>query len=360
MAEIKLLQITPHEIKVTFSYEPSLVNLIRSIPSRKWYNDKKFWTIPCAPEALNQFLATFSGHKIEIDNELKKLQSQYEHLPSSDSRKGLKDRRSIPRTPATDRRHADLINYLVRQLRIRKYSPKTIKLYKNILLDFADYTKRPLSQVCRENIDLYLSYNAEAKNVSASRMNQIISALKFLYGELFGEHLVIKNIKRPRNDRKLPSILNHEDIVIIFNHVYNLKHKLALQIMYSSGLRVSEAVRLKVRDIDMKNMTVFVRGCKGRKDRVSILSAKLAEPLNKTMINKQTESYLFDGEMCGKHLSERAVQHVFQNALAISRIKKHASCHSLRHSFATHLLESGVDIRYIQELLGHYSDLYAC
>ncbi len=355
MTEIRLLQITPNEIKVTFQYEPSLVNLIRSIPGRKWYNVQKFWTIPCSPESLNQFLATFSGHKIEMDNELEKLQSQYSPPPYSDSRKGLKDRRISPRTPATDRRHDDFVNYLVRQLRIRKYSPKTIKLYRSILRDFANYTKHPLSQVSRDNIDNYLYYNAETKNVSATRINQIISALKFLYGELFGEHLVIEHMKRPRNDRKLPSILNHEDIIKIFDQVYNLKHKMVLQIMYSSGLRVSEVARLKVQDIDLTNLTVFVRGGKGRKDRTTIFSEKLIELLQKIVQNKEAGDYLFDSNEYHTHLNPRTIQRIFQEALLKSGIKKHATCHTLRHSFATHLLEAGVDLRYIQDFLGHYN-----
>ena len=288
-----------------------------------------------------------------MDDEIKKLQAQ--PIPNSDGRGGLKDRRIVPRTPATDRRQADLVNYLVRQLRIRKYSPKTIKLYRNILRDFADYTKQPLHQLSQGTIDDYLYYNAKTKDVSASRMNQIISALKFLYNELFGEPLAVDNIKRPRNDRKLPNILNHEDIIKIFDSVYNLKHKLVLQLMYSSGLRVSEAARLKIQDFDLTNLTLFVRSGKGRKDRATILSEKLLPVLQKLIQNKNAGSYLFDSSDTDRHLNPRTIQRIFQEALFASGIKKHATCHTLRHSFATHLLESGVDLRYIQEFLGHYN-----
>ncbi|RMD49772.1 MAG: hypothetical protein D6830_04165 [Ignavibacteria bacterium] len=162
-------------------------------------------------------------------------------------------------------------------------------------------------------------------------------------------------LKRPRKDRKLPNVLNLDEILCIIEQIANPKHRIAVQLMYSSGLRVSEVVRLKVRDIDLTNLSIRIRQGKGRKDRVTILSKKLIHPLKKIIENKQSELYIITSGKTTKHLTERSIQKVFQLALRRSGIKKHATCHSLRHSFATHLLEKGVDIRYIQELLGHFS-----
>jgi len=345
-------------IKVFIPYDEALINLIRSVPKRRWNKEERCWHIRKTAASLQRLKNLFSGHKIEIPSSLNELLVKNlsdKSWSEVDRRISLKDRRSQVRSLFTDRRASNLVDIVSRQLRIRNYSPKTIKLYKNILLDFARYMKKPLRDINNEEINLYLAHLVDERKVSAARINQAVSALKFLYGELYGKKAIVDDFVRPRKDRKLPKVLNHNDIISIIDQISNPKHRLAIQMMYSSGLRVSEVVRLKVKDIDLQNLTVLIRKAKGRKDRMTILSPKTVDPIKKIIENKQAESYIIPSGSENDHLSERSLQKVFQDALHKSGIKKGATCHSLRHSFATHLLESGVDIRYIQELLGHFS-----
>ena len=349
---------TLDKIKIFIPYQESLVTLIRTIPGREWNRDEKRWYIPRTAAALNHLKNLFSSHKIEIPSSLNELlvkDLSDKSWPEVDRRISLKDRRIESRSPFTDRRASNLVDIVSRQMRIRNYSPKTIKLYKNILLDFAKYMKKPLRDINNEEINIYLAYLVDDRKVSATRINQVISAIKFIYGELYGKKPMIDHIKRPRKDHILPKVLDHDDVLKMIDYVLCPKHKLAIQLMYSSGLRVSEAVRLKVKDFDFKNLLIFIRKAKGKKDRRTILSDKIVEPIKKIIENKQQESYIITSGDSNRHLTERTIQKAFHEALQRSGIKKYATCHSLRHSFATHLLENGVDLRYIQELLGHYS-----
>ncbi len=151
---------------------------------------------------------------------------------------------------------------------------------------------------------------------------------------------------------KLPIVLTREEIGEIFSEIKNVKHKLMLGLMYSSGLRVSEIVNVRVNNFDFKNRLLRIVEAKGGKDRTTILSEKIIASFEKYTKDKQGNDYIFESNRGGK-MTTRAVQKIFTNALKKSKLKKDASCHCLRHSFATHLLENGTDIRYIQELLGH-------
>ncbi len=159
----------------------------------------------------------------------------------------------------------------------------------------------------------------------------------------------------PKRPKRLPVVLSKDEVFRLLDSVLNPKHKLILALMYSAGLRVSEVVKLKVEDIDFDNKILWVRQGKGRKDRQTVISEKLIGTLGQLVGQKIVGDYLFSGQKPKIHLSTRSVEKIFQKALAAADIRKKATCHSLRHSFATHLLESGTDIRYIQQLLGHRS-----
>lgn len=162
-----------------------------------------------------------------------------------------------------------------------------------------------------------------------------------------------KNFKYKEN--KLPEVLNNEKILAVFSKVRNYKHKAILYLVYSSGLRVGEVVRLKVEDIDVERMMVHIRQGKGRNDRYTILSEVALKALRKYAAIEKPDDWLFLGGKEGSYLTERSIQKIFSRACKDAKIKKNASVHTLRHSFVTHLLEGGTDLRYIQELLGHKS-----
>ncbi len=359
MVTIRLRDATPDWVKVFVPYNPAHLNMIRTVPGRRWDADDKCWLIPRKPIPLQQAVDLFTGHTIQLDPGLK--QFLLEHAaelsvkwPQRECRLGPKDRRLAVRSPATDRRAANIAVYMARHLRIRNYSPRTIKTYTNLIEDFAHFFDRPLREINNEEIYIYLSHLVEERHVSSSRVSQAICALKFLYGKLFGRNEIWEKLDTPRKNRSLPFILDREEIIAIFKSIDNRRHRLMLEIMYASGLRVSEVSRIRIGDVDLKNLALYVRGGKGRKDRVTMLSEKSLGDLSQFVSNRPANEYLFEG-WAKAPISPRAIQKVFHIALEKSGIQRKASCHTLRHSFATHLMENGTALPYIRELLGHKS-----
>ncbi|RLC34951.1 hypothetical protein DRH14_01885, partial [Candidatus Shapirobacteria bacterium] len=186
---------------------------------------------------------------------------------------------------------------------------------------------------------------------SSQTVNLYLNAVKFFYREIIKSPEAI-SLKFPRHSLKLPIVLTRSEVKIITKQISNPKHKLMILLAYSSGLRVSEIINLKRGDIDLEENTIHLKNTKGKKDRITILSEKLKASLMTLILNKKTKDYVFESERGGK-LTTSTPQKVFRKALKKVSIKKSATFHSLRHSFATHLLENGTDIRYVQKLLGH-------
>lgn len=189
------------------------------------------------------------------------------------------------------------------------------------------------------------------KAKSHAYVNQVISSIKFFFNDVLKYQNKTSNLPRPKKEHKLPEVLTNE----ILNSVLNTKHKVLLLVTYSAGLRVSEVVNLKVTDIDSERMLIHIKQGKGRKDRYTLLSAITLDMLRQYVRQYRLKNWLFPGEIDEKPLTERSAQKIFETACKRSGIIKNVSIHSLRHSFATHLLEAGTDLRYIQELLGHTS-----
>jgi integrase/recombinase XerD len=248
-----------------------------------------------------------------------------------------------------------LLDIYEREMKIRNYSFRTIKTYSSMLRRFINRFQ-PLqpNEITISQIKDYFYSILEDDNLGTCTIDQTINALKLLYVDIYHMEFNFGEIVRPRPNRKLPVVLAKEDILMMFDFINNPTHRLMLQLMYSSGLRVSEVVNLQVQDIDLTSLTLFVRGGKGHRDRITIFSNKLKTQLSWQMAGKLPKALLFITQRGGKYTT-RAVQKVFEQAIARSGIQKKASCHTLRHCFATHLLEAGTDIRYIQNLLGHAS-----
>jgi integrase/recombinase XerD len=244
------------------------------------------------------------------------------------------------------------------ELRLRNYSYKTIKSYTSCLRSFVKYfsPKHP-RDITEENIRAYLLHLITTKELAASTVNQVFNALRFLYVELYDKPFVIGKLPRPQKEKKLPDVLNEEEVLRIFKAVANLKHRTMLMLAYASGLRVSEVVSLKIEDLDADRNMIHIRSPKGKKDRYTLLPVSLRETLHRYWKEYKlgNSGWLFRGAKLNYHLSARSIQHVFERAVQQAGITKPVSMHTLRHSFATHLLEHGTDLRYIQELLGHES-----
>lgn len=241
---------------------------------------------------------------------------------------------------------------LAQELIIRGFSGRTIKSYLSHNQRFLDWLGKSARDVSSQDIKDYLLY-LKSQNYSNTSLNSVISSLKFYYGQILNRKLFF-SIRRPKKEKFLPVVLTRQEIIKIINSASNLKHKLLLSLLYGSGLRVSEVVKIKIGHLDLQSRSLFVKSSKGNKDRYTLLSSISIKFLNIYLPKLSSEQkYLFAGQSGDSHLSQRSAQKIFDNALTKSGIKKEASCHSLRHSFATHLLEAGTDIRYIQKLLGH-------
>lgn len=244
----------------------------------------------------------------------------------------------------------DPILKLKQEMKLRKFSPKTINSYLYYINQSLKFANKSPKFVNSEDVRAYLEKLAD-RGSSASTLNTAYSALYFYFAKILKRRF-FTNIPRAKKAKILPEVFTKEEVKRILGCVKNVKHKLLLGLMYSSGLRVSEVISVRAGDFDFKNRMLRVRQAKGAKDRVTVLSEKVAGVMEKYVKNKNGNEYIF-GSGRGEKLTERTAQKVFAEALGKSEIKKKAGCHSLRHSFATHLLEDGTDIRYIQELLGH-------
>jgi len=240
-------------------------------------------------------------------------------------------------------------------LKLRGYSQKTIKSYMSHARLFLEYCGKNANQLVKEDINYYLLYLLEQKGNTHSFVSQAVSSIKFLFGKVLMKDDLTLNIVRPKKEKKLPEVLSQKEVRVILDNITNLKHKAILFLTYSSGLRVGEVVRLKLKDIDSDRMLIHVVQGKGRKDRYTVLSEVTLGVLREYVQKFKPAEWLFQGEEAGRHITERTVQRVFESAREKAGIQKKVSVHSLRHSFATHLLEGGIDLRYIQELLGHES-----
>lgn len=246
-------------------------------------------------------------------------------------------------------------NYLLdleRELKYRNYSSRTIEVYTTCVTFFLKYIKNDISKITKDNIIDFI-FHLQSKNKAPKTINLYKEAIKFFIKEVLKMNLDF-DIKSSHEAKKLPIVLSNQDIIKIIEVTNNLKHKLLLSLSYASGLRVSEIVNLKVGDISLDELTIHIKWAKWNKDRITVFSQKLKNDLWKNILYKEKNDYLIESERWWK-LTERTAQIIFKNAMKKAWIKKDASFHSLRHSFATHLLENGTDIRYIQELLWHSS-----
>lgn len=235
-------------------------------------------------------------------------------------------------------------------LKLRNYSQKTIEAYLFYIKDYLDFSKNHKIQEKNKAIESYL-LNRKDKGNSSQTINLALNSIKFLYSEVLQSRERI-NFKCAKKSNKLPVILSRNEIEKIIFQIKNIKHRLMVSLGYAAGLRVSEVVSLKVKDISLNELTIHLKEAKGKKDRITIFPKKLKDDICGLIAGKGNNSFIFESNRGGK-LTTTSLQKVFCQAIEKAGIKKDATFHSLRHSFATHLLENGVDVRYVQELLGH-------
>lgn len=241
-------------------------------------------------------------------------------------------------------------------LRSKRYSESTITTYSEALKSFLIfYRLKSVVEINNEDVIIYNNEYILKNNLSASYQNQTVNAIKLYFMTVRETKIEVDKIHRPKRAKLLPNVLSKEEIKLILNAHSNVKHKMMLSLIYSCGLRCGELLALQPVHIDSLRNIVLLKNSKGKKDRIVPLSTKILEMLRDYYKVYKPKTYLFEGQTTGLQYDARSLQLILKQALQKTGIKKPATLHWLRHSYATHLLESGTDLRYIQELLGHSS-----
>jgi len=246
-----------------------------------------------------------------------------------------------------------MLDKLETELKIRGFSQKTISAYLFHNQKFLDFIKKSPEQITGDDIKSYIAHMMSDKDYKPSSVNLALCCLRFFYEKIL-EKDIFKKIDSPKSEKKIPIVLTKDEVKKLIQEPNNKKHRLLIEFLYSSGLRVSEAVNMKIDDLNLDEKIGTVKLGKGKKDRLIILSSNLVEHLRKYLAKRKDQNpYLFPAKNPEKPITIRQAQKIVKNAALKAGIKKRVFCHALRSSFATHLLESGTDIRIIQELLGH-------
>jgi len=320
-------------IRLEFPYDKTIIDQVRAIRGRVWSATHKCWFVPDTGENRQRFGV-----------------SDFELLPTLASEAApLVQYQSVCQS---------LLDRMREKIILKALSPHTLKTYLNhikIYLAVVGKTVNP-TDMTREEIEKYLLIRHEQHPTSESERNCHINSIKFLYEQVLRRERMLFYLTRPEKPQQLPKVLGEHELERMFRAVPNLKHKAILLTAFSCGLRVSEVTRLRVRDIDMERLQVFIERSKGKKDRYVMLSPVLRDVLTRyiSIYQRGPKDYLFEGQDPGKPYSTRSAQTIFNRAIKAAEIHKNVTFHALRHSFATHLLEKGVDIKYIKDLLGHF------
>ena len=251
----------------------------------------------------------------------------------------------------------DVSELLKKEALRRGLSPRTIKTYQVCLMKFLLKTSKEVLAVKKTDVHNYIDYLIE-KGASGSTINVYLNAIKFFYTQVLQRNLLV-NIKYSKTPKRLPEVLTKDEVNLLIESIHNAKHRLLIKLLYSAGLRVSELVNLKIQDLDFSSNIGWVRNGKGNKDRLFIIAQSISEELQEFINNFNLDShsrtsYIFTGQN-QSHLSTRTIQEIIKTARKKSKIGKNIHPHTLRHSFATHLVQNRYDIGTIQNLLGHNS-----
>lgn len=333
---VTITQETNSRLKITFPYNEKIVSAMRQVPSRWYHHKDRYWTIPSNQESVNSLLENLYNTGMFTAFDQKEKTVHQVTLENAAVQAGIDE--------------------MCRKLKYRIYSKSTIRSYTVQVKRFFDYTELEPASVKRHDIVLYLESLQNQLGISRTFAAHTINGLQHFYRYSYS---IIdnpaENMHLPKKAQKYPDILAKSEVSRILAGVQNVKHRLLLTLVYSAGMRVSEAVKLKLDDLDFERSTIHVRQSKNRKDRYIMLAEGIRPLFEEYNDNYKLKDWLFPGQKRGSHLSVRSAQCVFERAVDGCNICKHVSIHSLRHAFATHLLEDGIDLRYIQKLLGHKS-----
>jgi site-specific recombinase XerD len=309
-------------ILIQFPYNAKLVEAVKKLPGAKWSQTNKAWYVEDNFYFRNKF-------GLEVIQTAKESISKIDEL------------------------NVGAVDELVKALQLRSYSANTIKTYRNEFSQLLYWLKnKPVNDLTATEIKSYFLYCLRDLKLSENQVHSRFNAVKFYFEKVLMRTKIFMEIPRPIKPSKLPKVISGSDIKKMFDATPNLKHNTMLKLCYGMGLRVSEIVNLKIADIDSSRLQVLVERSKGKKDRYVNLPESILLQLREYYKTYKPKKFLFEGQL-GEQYSIRSVQKVFKDAMRRANINKPVGIHSLRHSFATHLLEAGTDMSFIQKLLGH-------
>ena len=340
----------------------------------RWSRTNKCWYIPCTEKSYEMLAKAISGKAILQTEDLKKYllekRNNKKEVPVMNLDKMPEKAKAIkPEAKVTkpvqknaafklSKENNEALQKFKQQLVLKSYSVSTIKTYTNEFMQFLHVIKdKPANEFTVSRIKDYLQYCFEKLKLSENTLHSRMNALKFYYEQVLKREKFFWEIPRPKKKLQLPKVLGEEELRKLFKALSYKKHKAILFTAYSAGLRVSEVVNLKLKHLDRSRMQIFIEKSKGKKDRYVGLSPVLLDILENYYkdIKPRPRIWLFEGQQAGTPYNARSAQKVFQLAKEKAGIHKEIGFHSLRHSFATHLLEKGIDIKYIKDLLGHFN-----
>lgn len=328
-----------------FPFDRKLYFHFRLLRHTHWDTSEKSWVFDEKEIALEHLYSHFDGlAQFEfLEKRLESVEYKKAHLRPCDFLEPL------------GIKHSREIECFKNYLQSKRYSPNTIKVYSDSLATFFRYfSAKEIAEISNDDLIAFNNNYILKNNFSASFQNQVVNAVKLYFSAIQHKKIDVELIHRPRREKVLPNVLSKEEVKAILGAPYNLKHRAMLAMIYACGLRRSELLSLTKFDVDSKRMVVIIRMAKGKKDRIVPLSTKILALLRDYYKSYNPKEFLFEGQSGGKY-SEKSLENVLKQSLFKARIEKPVTLHWLRHSYATHLLENGTDLRYIQDLLGHKS-----
>lgn len=357
----------PSLLAVSFPQDPTGNDLIREVPGRRWSYSRRCWVVPNTRESVVKIGHLFGKTYCRFDEAVVRLYKPSATTTEIDQATnppwppiGKEPRRKPFKYDPSIRdydRHPVIVA-LTARLHVQNYSFKTFKSYKQCIIALIRYVgKQPLNELTKAQYQKYLLFLVEKKRLSSATINVHINAWKFYQEKILERDKTFYDIELARQSTKLPTVYSVAEVKALFNATTSLKYRTLFNVVYATGLRLSEVAHLRLIDIDRARRLITVRGGKGKKDRVVMLSEKLETALNEYLSRHEPKRFLFEDAEKSEPLGIRSIQQVYSDTVRFARIQKRGGIHTLRHSFATHLLEAGMDIRYIQRLLGHESIL---
>lgn len=335
--------------------DKELEYVLRKIKGIRWSPAARLWYLPLSRENYRLLRTALEGKALLNTAPLRRYLEQRKAVFPATGRLARGSAQLLVAHPLSAANRAAFDRFMS-QLQLKAYSPSTIRTYRNEFLPLLRLLgERDVATLGTEEIRRYLLHCIEKQGLKETTLHSRINALKFYFEQVLGRERMFLEVPRPKKPRTLPGIFSQDEVAAILNSVRNKKHKAMLMLAYSAGLRVSEVVSLKTYDINSQGMTILIRQAKGKKDRMVGLSAVLLVMLRDYARDYQPDKrgYLFEGSRPGTPYSSRSLQEVLQAAKRKAGVLKPGSIHSLRHSFATHLIDKGTDVTMIQKLLGH-------